>query len=91
MLLQVQALLSGARKVHVHNRSSHSLGQLLEILHREFGSSLATGSTADNLNEKEFISQDWIVINATSLGFKKTGSIPVIFKTFSVWGTRSFL
>ena len=26
----VQALLSGARKIHVHNRSSHSLDQLLQ-------------------------------------------------------------
>lgn len=76
----VQALLSGARKVHVHNRSSHSLGQLLEILHREFDSSLATGSTADDLNEQEFISQDWIVINATSLGLKKQDPSPLFLK-----------
>ena len=75
----VQALLSGASKVHVHNRSSRSLNQLLDILHREFSTSRATGSTVDNLAEEEFLSNDWIVINATSLGLKKEDPTPLFF------------
>ena len=75
----VQALLSGASKVHVHNRSSRNLNQLLDILHREFSTSRATGSTVDNLAEEEFLSNDWIVINATSLGLKKEDPTPLFF------------
>ena len=44
-----------------------TLFELLQILYREFKSRKASGSTADSLYEEEFISQDWIVINATSL------------------------
>ena len=72
-----QALLSGASKVHVHNRSSRTLFELLQILHREFKSCKASGSTADSLSEEEFISHDWIVINATSLGLKKGDPTPL--------------
>ena len=65
--------------MHVHNRSSRSLNQLLDILHREFSTSRATGSTVDNLAEEEFLSNDWIVINATSLGLKKEDPTPLFF------------
>jgi len=50
---------------------------LLQILHGEFKSCKASGSTADSLYEEEFISHDWIVINATSLGLKKGDPTPL--------------
>ena len=80
----VQALLSGARKIHVHNRSSHSLNQLLQILHQEFNQSQTTGSTEENLDKEQFISHDWIVINATSLGLKKDDPSPLFIEPWKL-------
>ena len=59
------------REKYMYNRSSHSLDQLLRILHQEFNQSRTTGSTEENLDKEQFISHDWIVINATSLGLKR--------------------
>ena len=73
----VQVLLSGASRVHIHNRSLKSLNDLIDLLHREFNSEMATGSTHENLKESEFFDQDWIVINATSLGLNKLDPSPL--------------
>lgn len=84
----VQALVSGAKRVHVHNRSLSSLNELLGILNRKFNSRNTTGSTASCVAETEFIGQDWIVINATPLGLNKKDISP-LFMPSAKFGKNS--
>jgi len=84
----VKCLKEGALKVHIHNRSEDRLDELLNLLREEFTNSTVTGSSSVCLQESEFEDQDWLVINATSLGLKDTDSSP-LFMPCSRLGKKS--
>ena len=81
----VQSLLAGARNVHIHNRSSDRLNDLLNFLSNEFDGGQMSGSTPDDVRCEDFIGQNWIIINATSLGLNAMDSSP-LFMSCSEFG-----
>lgn len=72
----VKCLLEGASSVHIHNRSPERLNDLLSLLRNHFERSRISGSTVGNFREFEFVDQDWVVINATSLGLSEEDPSP---------------
>jgi len=84
----VQSLIAGARYVHIHNRSFDRMNDLLNLLCNEFDHGRVSGSTPDNVKGEDFIGQNWIIINATSLGLNAMDSSP-LFMTCSEFGKES--
>ena len=83
-----QAILSGAFSVHIHNRSANNLNNLLNLLHREFETERVVGSTSQTFSNDDFLGEDWIVINATSLGLKQGDPSP-LFTPIAGFGRNS--
>ena len=85
-----QAILSDALLVHIHNRSANNLNNLLNLLHREFDSERLVGSTSESFREEDFWGEDWIVINATSVGLKPGDPSPLFLPCAGFGGNSVF-